>query len=75
MAEGKELGKLIIRCKDEYDQKLKAFEGQAACNYRTEKHVQMKPKQSFLAAENLCNLFSNSLYSDITLNRIVKINS
>ena len=34
-----------------------ALEDKTTYDYRRKKHVQMKPKQGFLAAENLCILF------------------
>ena len=50
LAEKKELGELVEKCKKEYDQEVKALQGKTHYDYKRKKRVPIKPKQVFLAA-------------------------
>ena len=45
----KELGELVEKYKKEYVKKVKVLKGKIHYDYKQKKHVQIKPKQEFLA--------------------------
>ena len=48
--EKRELGELVNKHKEKYDNEVKELEGKTRYDYKRKKHVQLKPQQGFLAA-------------------------
>ena len=48
LAEKKELGEIIVKYLEDYDKEVRNLEGKTHYDYKTKKHVPMKPKQGFL---------------------------
>ena len=50
LSEKRELGELVSKHKEKYDNEVKELEGKTRYDYKRKKHVQLKPQQGFLAA-------------------------
>ena len=64
LAEKRELGKLIVKHKKDYEKELKILEDRTHHDSKRKKHLPLKPKQGFLA---IAVVFSN-VYFSLTVN-------
>ena len=72
--EKKALGELVDKCKQKYEEDVKALQGKTTYDYRTKKHVQKKPKQGYLAAavREFYSDLSNVKHNDPNLTNALK---